>query len=486
LIKREYFMKLCTVVALAAVSFLPVEPQAATISQKTADNIHSGFAGLLPAPFDQIFKLSPAADKYKARIDLAPVLDLLQNPLHISEMTPIEATLSPRADGLWNIATHGGMWLIGDTFSAAGPSHFQLTSSSYDGSAIYDPAAGYPRSGQVTFKDWQYSARGRQTSHEETANAYTRTLVVKDSNGQGRIDATVTSTARDIWQRTKTPRMPEALEVSIASADATDEAADVDTDAIRQLGRIFLDGGMASFASLTDVQRQRISEIVTRRWPIASSFSEKADFSNIEIRYGKYAVKSETARIAVEADTEDKKGKVDVALVANKATLRPGDLPRAAELAMPDKIGIAMRFSSLDLIGGLNSYLAAQPADGAAEQQDILTRLLMTSDKLTIEYHDTFARSPYYDVAMEGWISIDPRRPERGGEGDITITARAIDKTVAFLQANANAYPPFGQASFAVLMAKGMGKQQADGSVVWHIQVDKAGHRFINGHQLGH
>jgi hypothetical protein len=478
-------MKLCTVVALAAVSILPVEPQAATISQQTADRIQAGLAGLLPAPFDQIFKLSPAADKYHARIDLAPVLDLLQSPLHISEMTPIEATLSPRADGLWDVATHGSMWLIGDTFSAAGPSHFQLTSSRYDASAIYDPAYGYPRSGQIAFKDWQYSARGRQTSHEETANAYTRTLVVKDSNGPGRIDATVTSTARDIWQRMKTPRMPEAIEMSIASIDATEEATDVDSDAVRQLGRVFLDGGMASFADLTDAQRQRITEIVRQRWPIASSFSEKADISNIEIRYGKYAVRSETARIAVKADATDKEGTLEVSLVANKPTLRPGDFPHAVERAMPDETGIAMRFRSLDLIGGLNSYLAAKPGNGAAEQQDLLSRLLMASDKLTIEYHDTFARSSYYDVSMDGWISIDPRKPQRGGEGDMTFTARNLDDTVAFLQANANAYPPFGQASFAVLMAKGMGKQQPDGSIVWHIQVDSQGHRLINGHRIG-
>jgi hypothetical protein len=70
------------------------------------------------------------------------------------------------------------------------------------------------------------------------------------------------------------------------------------------------------------------------------------------------------------------------------------------------------------------------------------------------------------------------------GAIDIFVTARDIDKIVAFLQANANSVPHLARLSFFVLMAKGFGKQLPDVTMVWNIKVDQSKKVTVNGNLL--
>ena len=67
---------------------------------------------------------------------------------------------------------------------------------------------------------------------------------------------------------------------------------------------------------------------------------------------------------------------------------------------------------------------------------------------------------------------------------DVTIKAKDLDKTIKYLQDNAQKVPEFGQASFMVLMMKGFGKADADGTTVWNVKLDETGKVTINGQEM--
>jgi len=116
-------------------------------------------------------------------------------------------------------------------------------------------------------------------------------------------------------------------------------------------------------------------------------------------------------------------------------------------------------------------------------QSEELGRIVLPDGKVNIEFSDVYAKSAVYDVSLAGRMTVDPNNSSKPIM-DVTIIARDLDKTVKYLQDNAQAVPQFGQASFMVLMMKGFGKVEADGSTVWNVKLDEAGKVMINGQEM--
>jgi hypothetical protein len=112
-----------------------------------------------------------------------------------------------------------------------------------------------------------------------------------------------------------------------------------------------------------------------------------------------------------------------------------------------------------------------------------LGKIIFPTGKMTLEFYNTFAKSDVYDVSLTGTMQVDPKNSDHP-EADVTIKAKDVDKTVQFLQKNANTVPQFGQASFMLLMMKGFGKPDADGSMVWNVKLTPDGTVTINGQPM--
>jgi hypothetical protein len=119
------------------------------------------------------------------------------------------------------------------------------------------------------------------------------------------------------------------------------------------------------------------------------------------------------------------------------------------------------------------------------EQADELDKIVLPDGRMHIEFANVAAKSDIYDVSLTGTMLVNPSNSDKP-DADITITARDLDKTVNYLQANAGKVPQFGQASFMLLMMKGFGKQQADGSMTWNVKVDQTGKVLVNGREMPH
>ena len=102
---------------------------------------------------------------------------------------------------------------------------------------------------------------------------------------------------------------------------------------------------------------------------------------------------------------------------------------------------------------------------------------------MTFELEDVSAVSPIYDVRLTGTMQVHIEDKDRR-KADLTLTMRKFDETVAYLQKNAAIVPEFGQASFGLLMMKGLARDAGDGAQAWDVTVGEDGKVLINGRPL--
>ena len=102
---------------------------------------------------------------------------------------------------------------------------------------------------------------------------------------------------------------------------------------------------------------------------------------------------------------------------------------------------------------------------------------------MTVEFEDVSAVSPIYDLQVSGKMTVYPDEKDRHS-ADVTITMRDFDKTITYLQRNAAKVPQFAQASFGLLMMKGLARKGDDGAQIWDLAVGEDGKVLINGQPL--
>ena len=146
-----------------------------------------------------------------------------------------------------------------------------------------------------------------------------------------------------------------------------------------------------------------------------------------------------------------------------------------------------MAVADLDLAGAVN-YLVdhadfTKPKPLTDEEGREIGRIVLPGGAMTLEFEDVSAVSPIYDVHLTGKMTVYPDDKERHS-ADVTITMRDFDKTVAYLQKNAAAVPEFGQASFGLLMMKGLARDAGNGAQAWDLTVGEDGKVLINGRPL--
>jgi hypothetical protein len=116
-------------------------------------------------------------------------------------------------------------------------------------------------------------------------------------------------------------------------------------------------------------------------------------------------------------------------------------------------------------------------------QSDELGKIVLPDGKMHIDFTDVYAKSAVYDLSLAGQMQVNPNDSDKPIV-DVVIKAKDLDKTIKYLQDNAQKVPEFGQASFMVLMMKGFGKADADGTTVWAVKLDETGKVTINGQEM--
>jgi hypothetical protein len=241
-----------------------------------------------------------------------------------------------------------------------------------------------------------------------------------------------------------------------------------------------VEGRPQDIKSLKPEELTKLSSIVGMHKPFVDGFGEKTAISGIKINSSGKAFMIE--KLAYDWSFEDMAG--DGAVVfgatAHNPSVTPGFWPEGLEKALPREIAVHARYFGFKFEP---VWKALSKPDMAARDTDI-RKVMLPDGRVTMQFSNTYARSAFYDISLEGSLFMQPGRADDQTEADLLITAKEFDKTVKFLQDNTKTVPIFGQASFFALMAKGLGKAQPDGSLLWNVKIDERGKITVNGQPL--
>lgn len=477
---------LSTVASLAII--LPIHAHAAEIDQAGADQIREKLTYYLPKDIADtgFIKVTPAANRYELSVDLMPLLkDVKPEVFTINGLRPFIHYLTPQDDGMWKVEVNDRFDVNG-SFTAEGKKQdftYKIERMVFDG--LFDPSITYFTTGTYSLDQIGFTATGGDADVALTADQMAADMK-GDKVAEGIIDLSSTMSMTNI-KETITEKTGNVVDLSAESMSGTIEFKRLGVNAFRDLLVFGLDLVKSEVKQLDQAQADKLKTLIRANMPLTDKFDEQLKFNGVKVAAQGMDVSLESLTYGLGFTGLKKDASARFNMGLTKPVIPAGLLPPGTEGALPDAANFAVAVTNLDLEGVVNYMLDnadfTKPQPLTPAQSEELGRIVLPDGKVNIEFSDVYAKSAVYDVSLAGRMTVDPNNSSKPIM-DVTIIARDLDKTVKYLQDNAQAVPQFGQASFMVLMMKGFGKVEADGSTVWNVKLDEAGKVMINGQEM--
>jgi hypothetical protein len=478
-----------TVAILVAVS--PLQARAAApVTEAGAKAIAEKLTYYLPKSIVDtgFLKVTAGTQRYELSIDIAPFLkDLKPTEFSISGLKPFVQYLTPQDDGTWKVEANDNFNVSG-AFTADGKkSSFTYAIDKFAFDGIFDPELSFTRTANASMEKMKFTSNNGAQDVSLGIDSY-KSDTRAENVANGVADVVSNFSAKGFSEIITDPTSGPVT-VTAGSLDGRAEIDKLGVTALRDLVVFALDKIKADTRTLTPDEDAKLKALLKANVPFAENLAEDFHFRDVKVQaqgmeLGLADVGYKFDFNGIKADT-----RVGFEFSVTDPTIPAGLLPPGAEGAVPKSASLGVAITGLN-VEGLVSY-ALEHADFTKaepltpEQAKEIDRIILPDGKMHIEFANVAAKSDIYDISLSGTMMVNPNDSDKP-EADITVTARDLDKTVNYLQANAGKVPQFGQASFMLLMMKGFGKQEADGSMTWNVKLDQAGKVLINGREMPH
>ena len=470
--------------ALALVSASPALAQ--QVSPAEAEGIQQRLTRYLPQEMIDagLVTVRAATSFYELRFDPAVFLDKAKSgAVAIEGLKPMTAYLRPLPEGTYRIEANESLDIKGSVALGEEKNAFSYVIDSMKLDGVYDPEILY-----FTSADWTTGrlAFSSSSPRESTTASFGETAIrtVAEKKGADALDISSTGVMKAFAQ---TITGGETGRVEIG-ADAVD--IDVSMDGARykvlQDFVFFVLDNMHK-EKLEPAEAKQLMGLLRASLPVFDNLTETIRASNVTVgtEQGSFGAEAVTYDLSMNGIAHSTR--FGFGFGVEKPKLPAGLLPAAYEGVLPEKATFGMAVADLDLAGAVNylvdhaDFTKSEPLTEAQNAE--LGRIVLPNGAMTVEFEDVSAVSPVYDVHLSGRMTVYPDDKERRS-ADVTITMRDFDKTVAYLQKNSATVPEFAQASFGLLMMKGLARDAGDGAQAWDLTVGEDGKMLVNGRPL--
>jgi hypothetical protein len=236
----------------------------------------------------------------------------------------------------------------------------------------------------------------------------------------------------------------------------------------------------ADYAKDVEGLKSVVNAVIADRLTISEDFSMAKLTFNTE--GGPVAIEGGTGGVGIVSNGADSGFSEHVSARALK--LPDGLIAPMYAAVIPTSFDIAFQATGFDIASASQEWFADAKLDGdgpvlSEEDRAKVSEKLTQSRPIVVDIKPSHIAAPSLDIALEGKVIIDKGKPS----GTVTIRVRDFDKTAQAVQA-------LGQEAQQKLvpmiaMAKGLGKQNPDGTMVWVGELGRDRVRKINGLPLG-
>lgn len=459
---------------------------AADITHEGAQQLEQKFNSYLPENLAKsgLIKVRPGTTDYVVTFDPTVLLkDVDPKTFSISGLKPFLSLIRPLEDGSWNFSQSADLDVKGKFTAGADTTDFSYKIDGFRMDGVYDSEILYPKSAEMTANGIFISSHsplqsvearfGTMKSILDSKRETPDTIDIRSNTAMGAFTETVVD--------------PAKVRIDLSADSVT---ADVAMNGIAHKPLhdiIFFVMDKAKADRLAPEDQTRLKAVLRANLPMFDALLESVDVTNLKVATPTGTFGAETLRYTINSNGLRDGAEAGFGIVLDKPSVPPGVVPEALIAALPETVSFGASFENLNLASGIGYFLdnadfnAEKPLTD--EQSAAAGRLFLPGGALTMRYEDVSARSSVYDISLSGTTTVYPE--EKGRQNtDVTIYARDFDKTISYLQQNAQAVPQFGQAAFVLLMVKGFAKTEADGRQMWNLVVDESGKMKINGQEL--
>jgi hypothetical protein len=421
-------------------------------------------------------------DGYAVNFDLAP---LMGQSGAIVKITPMQFKMASQGDGKWQIAQDQPMAL---TMDMKGQGILEEKIASVKLTGIFDEKlnsfsklSGEANDITVSEKITDPATGGGDVSATIKSMKFDQTGV---AGANGGVDITGKYTLDGLTENINIAGKPETgappMNLVINAANGS-----YDMTGKGMKAKPLLD--LMAFAvahqtkELVSKDQAKLKTIMKDGLPIFENVTANGKFNSLTVasQFGQFGVDS--VEISGDMNGIIKDGKLREKMAFNGLTLPPALVPPWATKLVPKNFSVDFTVSGFDL---------ASPAQMILDQIDftkepplpdgfekVLIPIFMPKGTVDVSLNPSTIDNETYSVKLEGSIAAGPAALP---SGKAKVSAKGIDELMKIIQ---EAPPEAGLAQGAalVLVAKGMAKAEADGSLTWNIESTPDGKVLVNG-----
>jgi hypothetical protein len=433
-----------------------------------------------------VVTVTPAGPSYATRIDLMPLVAKLNVPGFTASLSPIEWTITPQGSGKWKVDQDQPLSVAA---KVEGQFDFKAQVGALVGTGIFDEALGTFSSTSTEYRQVAIEQTVTEAGQASRTSYTVASLKVLSANaGSGAsVEGTQTQSYTGFRQMASIPAAADgsspAMDFTLSSPEGTQAItySGVRVEALNEL-MVWLvahgtkDKMISGQAELKDKLRAAL--------PLWGQISGDATMKQVSLNSiaGNFGL----AELGVSAEMN---GVSADGRLREKFTFTGLSVPQ--ELVPQWAAGLVPKNLSIDF--NLTDFNLAAPAALIIDRLDLakepplpegleneLVAALMPSGTVSIGLGPSEILSTLYHLTAEGSMTAGPVATP---QGKALLKLKGLDESVTALQA-APAELGLAQMMPVVLIAKGLAKQEADGSLAWTIESTPAGSVTINGNDL--
>lgn len=426
-----------------------------------------------------VVSVTPQGESYAAKIDLAPLFAKVKDPTVSLSLSPLEWTLTDQGGGQWKVDQNQPLSFA---FGVKGEGETKGSVASVVSTGVFDEALG----GFTTTSAELKAVTAEQTVTDTGATtrvSYAVDSVSMQTTMQGSPDAADATSTYSFSGLKETVSVPAAADTPAMDLVLTAPSGQQDST-IKGL-RLKAVSDLVTWL----VAHQDPKEIVAEQavfkdklraaLPLFTSLSGNSTVDNLTATspFGQFAVKQFGFGAEMNGIVAD--GRLRQTFSFTGLEVPAALLPPWAAGLVPESFKLDVGVADFDLAAPaaliLDKLDLSKPEPLPKDLDAPLMQALMPKGSVTITLGPSDILAKLYGLAAEGSMTAGPVAMP---SGQALITMKGLDETMAALQAGP---PDIQQTSAGLLLVKGLGKAEADGTLSWKVETTPGGAITVNG-----
>lgn len=473
-------MPMKTASALLTIGFLlgASAPALAAATPEEAQRLTALFQSYL-GQTPGVVSVTPQGESYAAKIDLAPLFAKVKDPTVSLSLSPLEWTLTDQGGGQWKVDQNQPLSFA---FGVKGEGETKGSVASVVSTGVFDEALG----GFSTTSAELKAVTAEQTVTDTGATtrvSYAVDSVSMQTTMQGSPDAADATSTYSFSGLKEIVSVPAAADTPAMDLVLTAPSGQQDST-IKGL-RLKAVSDLVTWL----VAHQDPKEIVAEQavfkdklraaLPLFTSLSGNSTVDNLTATspFGQFAVRQFGFGAEMNGIVAD--GRLRQTFSFTGLEVPAALLPPWAAGLVPESFKLDVGVADFDLAAPaaliLDKLDLSKPEPLPKDLDAPLMQALMPKGSVTITLGPSDILAKLYGLAAEGSMTAGPVAMP---SGQALITMKGLDETMAALQAGP---PDIQQMSAGLLLVKGLGKAEADGTLSWKVETTPGGAITVNG-----